>query len=120
MKTILVVEDDKDIAKALHIRLSSAGYNVDHAFDVYAARQKIVKTKFDLMVLDITMPAGDGFDVAQFSIDNVKSFGTPFIFITASKDVKYKEKSDKLGALAYFEKPYDAAEMIKVIDAKLK
>ena len=64
-KKILIVDDERDIVKALMIRLKGAGYDVVTAFDGAQAIFMAHKEKPDLIILDIRMPAGDGFSVAE-------------------------------------------------------
>src|SRR5262249_62260606 len=97
----------------LGVRLKSAGYEVTIAPDaltgVYAARQ----IQPDLAVLDISLPAGDGFTVADRICDLMPTT-TPIIFLTASKRRWLRQKAAQLGA-AFFEKPYDADELLAPI-----
>lgn len=116
MKHILIVEFDKEIALALNAKLSNAGYMVSHAYDVCTARQQLKNYVFDFLVLDVTLPAGNGFDVATFSQQKCTKNDTPFIIITSHPSKAYQERSKRLGAADYFEKPYDTNEVQKLID----
>jgi DNA-binding response OmpR family regulator len=115
MKKILIVEDDKNIAKALAIRLKSAGYEVTVAPDAMLGVSSAVETQPDLVLLDISMPAGTGFTVAD-RIQELLPAATPFIFITASKQPGLREKAKEVGAVGFFEKPYDAGELLAAIE----
>ncbi|MEY2530640.1 MAG: hypothetical protein QOI96_725 [Verrucomicrobiota bacterium] len=115
MKKILIVEDDQNIAKALAIRLKSFGYEVTVARDALLGVSTAVKTHPDLVLLDISLPAGTGFTVAD-RIQELLPAATPFIFLTASKQPGLREKAKELGAAAFFEKPYDAEELLAAIE----
>ena len=65
MKKILIVEDDPNIAAALSIRLKSSGYKVTVASDAMFGVSSAVSIQPDLALLDITLPAGNGFSVAN-------------------------------------------------------
>lgn len=119
MKKILVVEDDLKIARALAVRLKANGYEVFAAHDAVMAPTVAAKHQPDLILLDISMPGGDGFLVAERLQHIVNTAGTPFIFITASKKPGLRDQAMELGAADFFEKPYDADELLKAIDLAL-
>ncbi len=114
MKNILIIEDDPNIAAALEIRFRSGGYGAQSAGDAVVGLNKAVESQPDLIVLDISLPGGNGFDLArQFkSIPQTRS--APIIFVTASKAPDLRQRAMDLGAAGLFEKPYDAAELLAV------
>ena len=118
MKKILIVEDDPNIAKALSIRLKNAGYEVNVAPDALTAVETAVKRVPDLVLLDISLPAGDGFTVAE-RIQSLIPTATPLIFLTASKKPGLREKAKELGAAAFFQKPYEADDLLGAIQVAL-
>jgi len=114
MKKILVVEDDAKIAAALRVRLESAGYVVVTAGDGFSGLKMTMTHKPQLILLDIMMPVGMGFSVAE----RLKDLGLgeiPIIFITASKRAGLRRTAQQLGAAGFFEKPYDAEELLAAI-----
>lgn len=114
MKKILVMEDDKKIAAALAIRLEAAGYEVLTAPDGFGGLKLALDDRPDLILMDIWMPVGTGFSVAQ-RLQSLGLAGTPLIFITASKLKGLREAAEKLGAAAFFEKPYDPEQLLAAI-----
>ncbi len=110
MTRILIVEDDKRIAKALDYRLSLDGYTVSHAYDAVGAMTMLREWQPDLVLFDISLPGGTGFDVISRA---KKAHGKvpPFFVITAHKDQGMREKALSLGAIEYFEKPFDGGEL---------
>jgi DNA-binding response OmpR family regulator len=114
MKKILIVEDDQNIAKALAIRLKAAGYEVTVAVDAVAGVAAALKIQPDLALLDISVPAGNGFTIAE-RIQELVITATPIIFLTASKQPGLRDVARKLGAAGFFEKPYDADELLEAI-----
>ena len=114
MKRILIVEDDQNIAKALAIRLKSAGYEVTVAPDAISAVATALKIQPDLALLDISVPAGNGFDIAE-KVQELVATATPIIFLTASKRPGLRQKAQDLGAAGFFEKPYEAEELLAAI-----
>lgn len=114
MKKILVIEDDARIARAIQIRLAAAGYQVATAPDGFRGLQLAVQSKPDLLIMDIWMPVGLGFSVAQ-RLRSLGLSGIPIIFITASRLKGLREAAEELGAAAFFEKPYDPRELLDAI-----
>lgn len=117
-KKVLLVEDDENIARALGIRLKHQGYLTTVAPDAMTAVELAVKTEPDLAVLDISLPAGNGFTVAE-RIQSLLPKETPLIFLTASKQPGLREKARALGAAAFFQKPYDAGEVLDAVQHAL-
>ena len=117
-KKILLVEDDANIAKALAIRLKHHGYVTSVASDAVTAVEMAVKTEPDLALLDISIPAGNGFTVAE-RIQSLLPKSTPLIFLTASKKPGLRKKAQELGAAAFFQKPYDAANVLEAVKIAL-
>jgi DNA-binding response OmpR family regulator len=117
-KTILIVEDDQKVALGLAIRMKAAGYEAIMAHDALSGVRTAVKTKPDLVLLDISMPAGNGFIVAERIHRNL-STRIPIIFLTASRHPEFRQKAEEFGALAFFEKPYEPAELLSIIGEAL-
>ena len=119
-KKILIVDDERDIVKALMIRLQGAGYDVVAAFDGAQGIFMAHKEKPDLIILDIRMPAGDGFSVAQRLRRSTHTFTIPVIFLTGSPEASAEEKARALGARFYIKKPYDPEELLDAIKRALE
>ena len=114
-QTILIVEDDPRILKALTIRLKSAGYHVVVAADGTSGVAAVVRHEPDLVLLDVSMPAGGGFFVAKNLARRPMMAGTPVIFITASRSPEIRRQAEQLGAAAFVEKPFKSEEILEVI-----
>ncbi len=112
MKQVLVVEDDRKIAKSLEIRLRSMGYKPVLAYDAVMGMKSAVQNNPDLVIMDIAMPGGDGLSIAESMQDLTTTNSTPIIFITASKKLSHRERALELGAAGFFEKPYDAERLL--------
>ena len=117
-KTILIIEDDQKVALGLAIRMKAAGYEAVMAHDALSGVRTAVKTKPDLVLPDISMPAGNGFIVAERIHRNL-STRIPIIFLTASRHPEFRQKAEELGALAFVEKPYEPAELLSIIGEAL-
>jgi two-component system alkaline phosphatase synthesis response regulator PhoP len=119
-KKILIVDDERDIVKALMIRLQRAGYEVVTAFDGAQGVFMAHKEKPDLIILDIRMPAGNGFSVAQRLKRSMHTFTIRVIFLTGSLEKNAEKKAMALGARFYIKKPYDPEELLDAVKRALE
>jgi CheY-like chemotaxis protein len=119
MKTVLLVDDDNTILLGVGVRLKSMGYVIYTAKDAVSAVSAVVKNHPDVVVLDVSLPAGDGFLVAERLQKLVGSAATPIIFITASVNPTLRERAMKLGAASFLQKPFDATALADAIEASL-
>src|SRR3984885_9070175 len=119
MKTVLLVDDDNVFLLTIGVRLKSMGYTVYTAKDAASAISVVRKTGPDVIVLDVSLPAGDGFLVAERLQNLILSAATPIIFITASEKPGLRERAMKLGAVAFLAKPFDATTLADAIESAL-
>jgi DNA-binding response OmpR family regulator len=119
-KKILIVDDERDIVKALTIRLQTSGYEVFYAFDGAQGVFMAHKEKPDLILLDIRMPAGDGFSVAKQLGESTPTFRIPIIFLTGSPERNSEQRAQELGARFYIKKPYDPEELLDAVKRALE
>jgi len=118
-KRILIVEDDERIARALAVRLTAAGYETSMAHDGLAGFRAAVVEKPHLVLLDISLAAGDGFTVAERIQSNIPT-PIPMIFLTASKRPEFRQRARGLGAVGFFEKPFEANALLTAISKAVK
>jgi two-component system, OmpR family, alkaline phosphatase synthesis response regulator PhoP len=119
-KKILVVDDERDIVKVLVIRLQSSGYEVITAFDGAQGVFMAHKEKPDLIILDIRMPAGDGFSVAERLKRSGPTWTIPIIFLTGSPEKEAEGRAMELGARFFIKKPYDPEELLDAVKRALE
>ena len=119
-KRILIVEDERDIVKALTIRLQRAGYDVVTAYDGAQGIFMAHKEEPDLIILDIRMPAGNGFSVAEKLKQSEETLAIPVIFLTGSPERNSEAKAMALGSRFYIKKPYDPEELLDAIARALE
>ena len=119
-KKILVVDDERDIVKALIIRLQTNGYGVVSAFDGAQGLFMAHKENPDLIILDIRMPAGDGFSVAERLKKSAETSAIPIIFLTGSPERNSQQRAQDLGARFYIKKPYDPEELLDAVKRALE
>jgi CheY-like chemotaxis protein len=119
MKRVLLVDDDSTVLLSTGVRLKGMGYTVYTAKDAVNAVSAVVKNNPDVIVLDISLPAGDGFLVHHRLQNLVVSAATPIIFITASSDPNLRERAMQAGAVAFLQKPFDATTLADAIESAL-
>jgi two-component system sensor histidine kinase/response regulator len=119
MKTVLLIDDDNIFLLSIGVRLKGMGYTVCTAKDAASAITVVRKTSPDVIVLDVSLPAGDGFLVAGRLQSLIASAVTPIIFVTASEKPGLRERAMKLGAVAFLTKPFDALTLADAIESAL-
>jgi CheY-like chemotaxis protein len=119
MKTVLLVDDDNTFLLTIGVRLKSMGYTVCTAKDAVNAISAVRKNNPDIVVLDVSLPAGDGFLVADRLRNLIMSATTPIIFVTASVKAELRERAMKLGAVGFLQKPFDATTLADAIESAL-
>jgi two-component system OmpR family response regulator len=107
MINILMIEDDPEFAELLSEYLSQFDIKVTNFEDPFLGLSAGVK-KYDLMILDLTLPGMDGLEVCE---EVVRKYDLPVIISSARSDISDKVKSFELGAYDYLPKPYDPKEM---------
>jgi len=114
-KTILIVEDDPDVRQGLHLRLKANQYSTVFAADALSAMTEARKHNPDLMILDLGLPAGDGFMVME-RFQKIPTLAAIPIIVVSARDVRSnKDRAVKAGAKAFLQKPVDNAELLAVI-----
>ncbi len=117
-RRILIVEDDQKIAMSLSLRMKAAGFESLVANDGLSGIRSALDHRPDLVLLDISLPAGDGFSVAEGIQRNIPA-PTPIIFLTASKLPDLRVRAQKLGAVGFFEKPYESEDLVAAVKRAL-
>ena len=117
-KRILIVEDDENIARGLVLRMKAAGLETIVASDGLSGVRSAVTQRPDLVLLDVSLPAGNGFSVAEGIQKNIPA-PTPIIFLTASKLPELRRKAFQLGAAGFFEKPYNPETLLAAVKRAL-
>lgn len=115
---ILLAEDDDTLGYLLKEYLSTRGFDIDWAKDGADALRHFNGGQYDLTILDVMMPALDGFTVAEL-IRN-RQANHPIIFLTAKSMHKDVERGFKAGADDYIKKPVNEEELVARINAVLK
>lgn len=117
MKRIFLVEDDKEIAKNLSLLLRTEGFTIIHASTQKEAVAMLAEERFDLALVDISLPDGNGFAVCT-EIKQMQNI--PVIFLTASGDEASVVTGLNMGADDYITKPFRPRELIARIQNALR
>ncbi len=116
---ILIVDDDPDLRQALRLRLRANHYDTVHATDGYSAIAAAYKERPDLILLDLGLPAGDGFIVLDRLQQDDKLSSIPVIVLTARDPQGNESRALHEGAVAFFQKPADNTELLSIIRATI-
>lgn len=117
---IFVVDDDTSIVRTLEGLLGRAGFRTAAAGSVAGALRGISEQHPDLILLDVHLPDGTGFDICSSVHDEVKTSSTPILFISAADDTSTKIRGFEAGGVDYITKPIVGAEVIARVRTHLR
>jgi DNA-binding response OmpR family regulator len=116
-KTILVVDDDRELVDALRSMLERQGYRVIQAHDGHQAKQAVYNQRPDLMILDMMMPRMGGYPVLEHFKD--KTDAPPIIMVTANEGSRHKVYAEYLGVIDYIRKPFAMERLLETVNKAL-
>jgi DNA-binding response OmpR family regulator len=116
-KTILVVDDDRELVDALRAMLERQGYRVIQAHDGHQAKQAVYNQRPDLMILDMMMPRMGGYPVLEHFKD--KTDAPPIIMVTANEGSRHKVYAEYLGVIDYIRKPFAMERLLETVNKAL-
>lgn len=109
MKNLLLVEDDKSLGATLQERLERESYKVQWVQSLLDAQRAVERAHFDLVILDIGLPDGSGFQLARQIRESQK---TPFLFMTAMNTAENRLEGYEIGAEEFIPKPFHLKELL--------
>ncbi len=115
MKKILLVEDDNLLNKTLAYNLISEGYDTVSALNAGTAAGLLTQTEYDLVLLDINLPDGSGYDLCK--LIKPENPGTLVIFLTANDQESDQIRGYEVGAVDYITKPFSIGVLLRKIRA---
>ncbi len=118
-KKILIVDDDSEMRLALHIRLKANNYDVGIAVDGVSAIAEARKTMPDLVLLDLGLPAGNGFAVLERMQAIPALSSIPVIVVTGRDRHTNLARAEVAGAAVFLQKPVQNAELLSAINRLL-
>jgi DNA-binding response OmpR family regulator len=114
-KKILIVDDDPDIRHGMHVRLKANNYDTFFAADAFSSVVEARKHMPDLIILDLGLPAGDGFVVMERLAKIPFLAVIPVIVVSARDGLGNQKRAIEAGAKAFLQKPVDDAELLVII-----
>ena len=117
---ILIADDDSDLRLALSVRLRANNFDTVCAVDGYSALALALQERPDLIILDLGLPAGDGFAFLKKVKEYPALSSIPIIVLTGSNSRDDKKRSLESGAVAFLQKPHTDAELMRVIRTSLQ
>ena len=115
MKRILIVEDDNLLNKTLAYNLTSDGYEVTGALNARTATTKLTSMEYDLVLLDLNLPDGNGYDLCKLIKPDHPD--TVVIFLTANDQESDQIRGYEVGAVDYITKPFSIGALQRKISA---
>ncbi len=120
MKSILVIDDNREIRENTAEILDLAGYKTFTAENGKKGVEAAIREKPDVIICDIMMPELDGYGVLHLLKKNLETQDIPFVFLTAKTERSDFRKGMEMGADDYITKPFDDIELLNAIEVRLK
>ncbi len=115
---ILLIEDNQKLAQNITTILQSEGYHVDTALDISTAKEYTEEKSYDLVILDLGLPDGDGIELCQYFRNN--KYTWPLLILTARMNLESKVEGLDSGADDYLTKPFLTEELLARVRALLR
>jgi len=116
---ILIVEDEKTLGLEIAEFLGKEGYTIEHAWKKSSAEEKIFVNTYDFILLDLSLPGGDGLELLN-QLKNTKGREDAVIILTARGDVDDRIKGLEAGADDYLAKPFSLSELLARMHAIIR
>ena len=117
-RRILLVDDDENLLRAAHLRLSHAGFETEFAMDGRAGVEQVQRHKPDAIVLDVKMPRTDGLTALAELQSDADTMSIPVVMVSAS--VRDQQRALEAGARYFLSKPYDGKVLLATIEKVLE
>ncbi len=119
-RTLLIIEDDETMRKALQRIFESEGYIMKMAADAMELSKVLDDSPIDMILIDIGLPWVNGFELAQLIKEHKDLKQIPLIFISALNSQEDMKKAFELGADDFIKKPFDVEKLKKTVQVLLK
>jgi DNA-binding response OmpR family regulator len=117
---VLIVDDEPEIGRILAVILRGAGFEVAAVDGGRAALEHLAASATDLVLLDVTMPELDGFETLRRIREAPATARLPVLMLTANAGAADRARAESLGADDFIAKPFDPAEVVERIRARLR
>jgi len=118
-KRILVADDDPKFLHLVSEVLTGAGYDVRTASDPTKVAEMAEQLRPELVILDISMPGRNGFEVARELHDHAQTKGVKCMFVTAYREPTQVKRAKEAGGIGYLEKPFRTSSLIWMVKTLL-
>ncbi|KFN39085.1 MAG: chemotaxis protein CheY [Sulfuricurvum sp. MLSB] len=115
---LLLLEDDPNLSESVSEYLEEHGFEVVRVYDAASAEDALFEQKFDLLLLDVNVPGGDGFSLLKEARNGGNA--TPAVFITSRNAMNDLEKGFESGGDDYLRKPFELKELLLRVQTILK
>ncbi len=119
MQKVLIVDDEHNIRNILDFSLNAEGFEVISATNGEDAFNSAVKEQPDLVILDVMMPQGDGFETCRRIKQDNRTANIPVILLTARTTREDRERGQEVGAEGYITKPFSPGRLIESVQSLL-
>lgn len=119
-KKILIVDDDPDLSRILHLQLKGQGYDTIQATNGKQAVEMAVTQEPDLILMDLMMPVMNGLEATRLIRHNPKSASVPIVIVTAKITLQNNEGYIQSGCNDFLSKPFTTKELGFCLDKLLK
>jgi DNA-binding response OmpR family regulator len=119
MTRVLVIDDEAPIRLLCRVNLQAEGMEVLEAADGPSGLEKARKEKPDVILLDVMMPALDGWRVAEQLLDDESTQNIPIIFLTARAEFRDRARGLDIGGIDYVTKPFNPLELASLVNDML-
>ena len=119
MQKVLIVDDEHNIRNILDFSLNAEGFEVISATNGEDAFDSAVKEQPDLVILDVMMPKGDGFETCRRIKQDNRTANIPVILLTARTTREDRERGQEVGAEGYITKPFSPGRLIESVQSLL-
>src|SRR5438034_10346071 len=116
-KTILIVDDDRELVEGVRAVLERQGHRVIQAHDGVQGKNQIYQHRPDLVILDMMMPRMGGYPVLEHFRD--KADAPPIIMVTANEGSRHKAYAEYLGVVDYIRKPFAMERLLEAVNRGL-
>jgi CheY-like chemotaxis protein len=116
MRTILVVDDERHVARVLSVALERAGYTVETASNGEQAVSKLVELEPDALLTDIMMPRMNGRELVAVVRNHFPERQLPIVVMTSSLELEHRDWVNNYGNLHFIEKPVSPRRVIQILD----
>lgn len=114
-KTVMIIDDSASIRQVVSLTLKGAGYDVQEASDGKDALNKLKGQKINLFISDVNMPHMDGISLVKSLKGHPDYKFTPIVMLTTEGAEAKKQEGQAAGAKAWIVKPFQPAQLLKVV-----